>query len=72
MEIQSLNHSTWVCNYHVVWIPKYRQKKIFQIKDVTVTDKRICFDIPEVEPGTFGLQEYGRTGKHWKNWMMAG
>lgn len=55
MEIQSLNHSTWVCNYHVVWIPKYRKKKIFRIKDVTLTDKRICFDIPEVEPGTFGL-----------------
>ena len=30
MEVQSLNHSTWVCNYHVVWIPKYRKKKIFK------------------------------------------
>ena len=30
MEVQNLNHSTWVCNYHVVWIPKYRNKKIFK------------------------------------------
>ena len=30
MEVQNLNHSTWVCNYHVVWIPKYRKKKIFK------------------------------------------
>ena len=30
METKSLNHSTYVCNYHIVWIPKCRKKKIFQ------------------------------------------
>ena len=30
MELLTLNHSTWVCNYHVVWIPKYRKKRIFK------------------------------------------
>ena len=25
----SLNHSTWECKYHVVFIPKYRKKNIF-------------------------------------------
>ena len=29
MENFSLCHTSWVCNYHVVWIPKYRKKKIF-------------------------------------------
>lgn len=26
---QSLNHTKWDCKYHVIWIPKYRKKKIF-------------------------------------------
>ena len=29
MDRQNLNHSIWECNYHVVWIPKYRKKKLF-------------------------------------------
>jgi len=32
-EYRSLAHSRWECKYHVVFIPKYRKKKIFgQIK----------------------------------------
>lgn len=30
MEVCSLNHSTFICNYHIIWIPKCRKKKIFQ------------------------------------------
>ena len=26
---RSLNHSKWVCQYHVVFIPKYRKKAIY-------------------------------------------
>ena len=26
---QSLAHTPWECKYHVVWIPKYRRKKLF-------------------------------------------
>ena len=26
---RSLNHTKWECKYHVVFIPKYRKKKIF-------------------------------------------
>jgi len=26
---QSLNHTKWECKYHVVWIPKYRKKKLY-------------------------------------------
>lgn len=29
MEIKHLNHSSWCCKYHAVWIPKCRKKKIF-------------------------------------------
>jgi putative transposase len=27
---QSLAHTKWACKYHVVWIPKYRKKKLFE------------------------------------------
>lgn len=26
---ESLNHTKWDCKYHIVWIPKYRKKAIF-------------------------------------------
>ena len=26
----SLSHSLWECKYHVVWIPKYRRKAIYE------------------------------------------
>ena len=26
MRVYQLNHTTWVCDYHVVWCPKYRGK----------------------------------------------
>ena len=26
---QSLSHTSWECKYHVVWIPKYRRKAIY-------------------------------------------
>lgn len=29
MSYQSLSHSTWDCTYHVVFIPKYRKKKLY-------------------------------------------
>jgi putative transposase len=25
----SLSHTKWDCKYHIVWIPKYRKKKLF-------------------------------------------
>ncbi|MBR4741625.1 MAG: transposase [Desulfovibrio sp.] len=28
-EERSINHTKWDCNYHVVWIPKYRHKRLF-------------------------------------------
>ena len=32
-DYRSLNHSRWECKYHIVFIPKYRKKRIFgQIK----------------------------------------
>jgi len=29
MTVESLNHTRWECKYHVVFIPKYRKKKLF-------------------------------------------
>jgi len=26
---KSLSHSVWECKYHIVFIPKYRKKKIY-------------------------------------------
>jgi putative transposase len=31
MDYQRLNHTTWDCKYHVVFIPKRRKKKIFGV-----------------------------------------
>jgi putative transposase len=28
-DVQSLNHTTWECKYHVVWIPKCRKKLLY-------------------------------------------
>ncbi len=28
-QYQSLNHTKWDCKYHIVWIPKYRKKKLY-------------------------------------------
>ena len=27
---QSLSHTSWECKYHIVWIPKYRKKSIYE------------------------------------------
>ncbi len=27
--IKSIDHTSWTCKYHVVWIPKYRKKKLY-------------------------------------------
>ena len=27
---ESLKHTQWKCKYHVVWIPKYRKKSLYQ------------------------------------------
>ncbi len=29
MDYRSLNHTKWECKYHVVFIPKYRKKRIY-------------------------------------------
>ena len=29
-DIESLSHTAWECKYHVVWIPKYRKKAIYE------------------------------------------
>ena len=29
-DTNSLTHTKWECKYHVVWIPKYRKKKLFE------------------------------------------
>ena len=26
----TLNHTSWECKYHIVWIPKYRRKTIYE------------------------------------------
>lgn len=43
-DYESLNHSTWECKYHIVWIPKYRKKKIYEKirKDLSQEIKRLA------------------------------
>jgi putative transposase len=28
-DIERLNHTTWDCKYHLIWIPKYRKKLLY-------------------------------------------
>lgn len=28
-DTQSLSHVRWECKYHIVWVPKYRRKKLY-------------------------------------------
>ncbi len=28
-DVKRLNHTTWDCKYHLVWIPKYRKKQLY-------------------------------------------
>ncbi|MDE6946533.1 MAG: IS200/IS605 family transposase [Anaeroplasmataceae bacterium] len=40
----SLAHTTWLCKYHIVFIPKYRRKEIYsQVrKDLKEIIKQLC------------------------------
>ena len=44
MDSKSLSHTKWKCQYHIVFIPKYRKKKLFgrvraDLKDIL---KQLC------------------------------
>ena len=44
MDNQSLSHTKWKCQYHIVWIPKYRQKKLYGVlrQDIREIIKTLC------------------------------
>ena len=44
METQNLSHTRWKCQYHIVFIPKYRQKRLYgQLRqDVKGIIKKLC------------------------------
>lgn len=44
MDSKSLSHTRWKCQYHIVFIPKYRKKKLFgQLKlDVREIISTLC------------------------------
>ncbi len=44
MDSKSLSHTKWKCQYHIVFIPKYRKKKLYgQVKrDVREILSTLC------------------------------
>ena len=44
MDTQSLTHTKWKCQYHIVWIPKYRQRKLYGElrRDIKEIIKTLC------------------------------
>ncbi len=59
MDNQSLSHVRWKCQYHIVFIPKYRKKVLYgklrndvreiisilcKYKDVEIIDGTVCGD----------------------------
>ena len=43
--ISNLNHTSWECKYHLIWIPKYRKKRIFGEIRQHLTD--VLRDLPK-------------------------
>ena len=43
-DVQSLSHSKWRCQYHIVFAPKYRRKEVYgKIKtDIGVILRKLC------------------------------
>jgi putative transposase len=59
MDSSILSHTKWECQYHIVFIPKYRQKRLYgairadvkeiiktlcEYKGVTIMDGAVCVD----------------------------
>ena len=44
MDKKSLSHTAWKCQYHIVFIPKYRKKKLYGSVRADVRDiiKTLC------------------------------
>ena len=57
MDSKSLSHTKWKCQYHIVFIPKYRKKQLYgrlredvrevirvlcKYKDVEIIDGTVC------------------------------
>jgi len=44
MDTRSLSHTRWKCQYHIVFIPKYRQRRLYgQLrKDIREIIKKLC------------------------------
>ena len=38
MDYDSLSHTRWKCEYHIVWIPKYRRKALYGRERVDVRE----------------------------------
>ena len=61
MNSKSLSHTKWKCQYHIVFIPKYRKKKLFgqmkrdvreilstlcKYKGVEIIECAVCYNVP--------------------------
>lgn len=46
MDKRSLSHTAWKCQYHIVFIPKYRKKKLYGAvrTDIREIIKTLCYD----------------------------
>lgn len=41
-EIKHLTHSTYKCEYHIVFAPKYRRKEIYGKSDIGEILRKLC------------------------------
>ena len=54
MDTHSLTHTRWKCQYHIVFIPKYRQKRLYGTlrNDVKEIIRKLCeYKKVEIESG---------------------
>ena len=51
VDVSSLEHTSWRCQYHVVFAPKYRRMEVYgKIKeDIGIILRKLCYGRPQQE-----------------------
>ena len=48
---KKLSHTIWHCQYHIVWVPKYRYRvlagKAFKVRKYNITNQRVGFGLAD-------------------------
>ena len=72
-----LSHVLWHCQYHIVWVPKYRYRVLkdrveFELgKSIRVYSERLGCELVELKLQVFRQFSYLREKPYWGNYFWA-